>query len=99
MGEPKCVTILGVGWAYEQVDTRSGPKGWWFREVHVNRNGFRLGLNDLPGRTPNPFTTAQTIRVVSGPEIPRGTGIHGGLYILLGKLLEGMTEDTFVGLL
>jgi hypothetical protein len=50
--------MLGVCRTYKQLDARNRPWDLWFREVQVNRNRFELGLNNLPGRTPDPFTAA-----------------------------------------
>ena len=76
--------ILRVCWAHEQLDARDGPQSLWFREVHLNRNNFKLGLDNLSGGTPNPFATAQAVRVISGLKTSRGVRVHCELHVLLG---------------
>jgi hypothetical protein len=54
----------------------------------VDWNSFRLGLSDLPGRTPNPVAMAQTIRVFGRPET--------GSDMFVGDLLKGVEQNTII---
>ena len=69
--EPEHIMSLGVSGAYEQLDMGNQSQGLWFREIRMYRSSFELDLNDLPDRTPSSFTTAQAIRVFSGPGAAR----------------------------
>ena len=73
------------------------PWNLWFGEVKAHQSGLKLGFNNLLGRTPDSFTTAQTTGIVCGPESLRGARIQCNWDMLLGYLLKGMEESDLIG--
>ena len=67
----------------------------WFREGYVDWNRLKLGLNGLPGRTPNLFTTTQTIRVFGGSKTFGSARLWCRQVTLLVQFLECVEKNVF----
>jgi len=75
------------------VDVRGWSWGFWLGDIDVDWNGIEIGLNNLPGGTPNTVTTAQAVGVLAGRDI------LGGINVVLIQLLKRAEEVCLIGLL